>query len=86
MINKLQKKIDDAIEYKSYSQPYNDTDLEEMYWYGVFNTVKQLKEDAIAYPIGGIATPALTDKDLDAILRRLEGESNEEKRSNIKNI
>ena len=80
MINKLQKKIDDTIEYKSYSQPYNDTDLEEMYWYGVFNTIKQLKEDCIAYPIGGIATPALTERDLDAILRKLEGEdTNEEK-------
>ena len=78
MIDKLQGHIDATIHYKSYSQPYNDDDLEEMYWHGVLCMLKELKEKCIGYPIGNIITPALTERDLDAILRELEGESNEE--------
>ena len=78
MLNKLQDILDSEIQDRSWSQPYTEADLEEMYWYGVFNTVKQMKEKCIGYPIGNVITPALTERDLDAILRELEGESNEE--------
>lgn len=72
MENKLGKKFTEKAIILAYNTPYNEADLEEMYWHGVFSTLKQLKEDCIAYPINSVATPALTEKDLDAILRRLE--------------
>ena len=53
--------------------PTDDVRISYAYWLGVKCTLEQLKEECIYYPIGGIAKAALTEDDIDAIIRRLKG-------------
>jgi hypothetical protein len=63
--------IDELLQELTFTVPPTPANIKEAYDLGVANTIRQLRDKMIYYPIGAAVVPALTLEDLERILGEL---------------
>ena len=77
MRDELLRTLNEFHTIAQYHQPYTEKEINRIYWLGVIKTLKLLKEEMYLYPMGGVCKKALTEADIDAMIRFMEAKKDE---------